>query len=344
MIAGPGPRIDPDFLGAEAREDVTGYVQTLAVHAPFFSETLHAAARAGEEQGEVSMSNTRRLGNTGWSVSAIGLGGMPMSIRKRPSAEVAVQTIHAALDGGIDFIDTADVYCLDENDIGHNERLIARALAERGSSQRVYVATKGGLARPGGAWTVSAHPDHLVAACEASLEALRTDCIDLYHLHAPDPEVPFADSVGALARLREAGKVAHVGLSNVSVEEIEAARAIVPITSVQNRCNPWDLRAWSDGVVPYCEQHDITFLAYSPVGGGRRHRRVLTAAPLLSVAERHGASPYQVALAWLSMSSPVLIPIPGASKPASATSSAGALSLRLTSSDQAFLQRAYGER
>src|SRR5207245_2104807 len=150
------------------------------------------------------------------------------------------RTLHAALDAGMTLIDTADVYCLDDDDIGHNERLIARALAGwTGDRSGVIVATKGGLTRPRGSWQRDARPERLRAACDASLAALGVERIDLYQLHAPDDAVPLADSVGALADLRAAGKIRWVGLSNVAVEEIDEARGIVPVTTVQNRMSPF---------------------------------------------------------------------------------------------------------
>jgi aryl-alcohol dehydrogenase-like predicted oxidoreductase len=282
----------------------------------------------------------RRLGNSGLVVAPIGLGGMPMSIRGRPSEEQSLRTIHAALDAGMDFIDTADVYCLDDADIGHNERLIAKALAQR-PGNNVVVATKGGLERPKGDWTTNGRPDHLRAACDKSLRALGVEQIALYQLHAPDDDVRFADSVGALAELRRAGKIAHVGLSNVSVAEIREAQAIVPIVSVQNRCNPFDRSAWEGGVVQYCAANGIAFLPYSPVGGGRGKAKVASDAVLGRVGNRHGVSPFQVALAWLLAKSPVMIPIPGASRPESAIDSAAAMKLVLTAADMAELDGAF---
>ncbi|MBM65186.1 MAG: aldo/keto reductase [Myxococcales bacterium] len=271
----------------------------------------------------------RALGQTGIMVSPIGLGGMPMSIVGRPDSAQSHGVIHAAIEGGMDFIDTADVYCMNHEDIGHNERLIAEALAAHPRGAEVVVATKGGLERPNGQWTRNGHPDHLQSACEASLQALGTECITLYQLHAPDPEVPFAESVGALQRLQEAGKIAHVGLSNVRVEQIQEAQSIVEVVSVQNRCNIIDRSAFSEGVVAYCEAQQIAFLPYCPVGG-RGQKEALGSHPLLTeIASRFGASPQQVALAWLLQQSPVIIPIPGASKAANASSSAQAQALAL---------------
>jgi aryl-alcohol dehydrogenase-like predicted oxidoreductase len=283
---------------------------------------------------------TRRIDGTGYEVSCIGLGGMALSIQGRPSTEDALRVIHAALDAGITFIDTADVYCLDDNDIGHNERLIARALyAWRGGP--VVVATKGGLDRPGGAWVRNGHPKHIRKACEASLRALDTEAIDLYQLHAPDERIPFADTVGALADLRSQGKVRHVGLSNVTVAQILEARRIVPVASVQNRCSPFDRRPWEDGVLAFCEKHGIAFLPYSPVGGGYGKTRTANDATLNAVAKRHGATPYQVALAWLLAKSPAIIPIPGAGRVESAVSSARSADVTLDDADLAELNHAF---
>lgn len=282
----------------------------------------------------------RTLGTSGILVNPIGLGGMPMSLAGRPPEAQSVATIHAALEAGVDFIDTADVYCVDNSDIGHNERLIAKALREwRGHD--VLVATKGGLERPGGAWTTNGRPEHLQQACDRSLAALGVERIALYQLHAPDDDVPLEDSVGALAALRSAGKIAHVGLSNVSVDEIERARRIVPVVSVQNRCNVYDRRAFADGVIAYCERRGLAFLPWSPVGGGRDRNRLAEDTTLGEIAERHGVSRHRVALAWLLAKSPCIVPIPGASKPAHAADSAAAMDLELSSADLAELERAF---
>ena len=274
-------------------------------------------------------------------VSCIGLGGMPLSLAGRPDESDAVRVIHAAIDAGVTWIDTADVYCLDDGDIGHNERLIARALREHGRADGVVVATKGGLRRPQGDWVTDGRPARLRDACDASLRALGVEVIDLYQLHAPDDDVPFADSVGALADLQRAGKVRHVGLSNVSVAEIAEARAIVAVASVQNRCNPFETSSFESGVVRTCAAHGIAFLPHSPVGGHGGHARVANDPTLRAVAERHGATPYQVCLALLLETADVVIPIPGASKVASVRSSAAAADLRLVDEDRALLARAF---
>ncbi len=277
--------------------------------------------------------NTRTLGNTDMQVSCIGLGGMPLSISKRPDESQAIAVIHAALDAGITFIDSADVYCYDHRDIGHNERLIAKALGALSDADRITVATKGGLTRPQGRWQSDASPDHLRAACDASLEALNVDCIDLYQLHAPDPDVPYADTLGALAECQQAGKVRHIGLSNVSVAQIIEARKSLNIVSVQNRLNLFDTAPLEDGVLAYCVENNIAFLPYSPVGGHRGHTRTRQNETLATIAARHQATPYQVCLAWLLALADNVIPIPGASRIASATSSAAAAQLVLDDDD-----------
>jgi aryl-alcohol dehydrogenase-like predicted oxidoreductase len=166
---------------------------------------------------------------------AIGFGGMPLSIQGRPSEETGRSVLHAAIDAGMWFIDTADVYCYDDNDIGHNERLIASVVRER--KEQVRVGTKAGLRRPRGAWVTDGTPEHIREACENSLRALGTERIWLYQFHAPDPKVAFARSVEAFAELQRQGKFEHFGLSNVSIEQIEQASRILPVVSVQNRLN-----------------------------------------------------------------------------------------------------------
>ncbi len=284
---------------------------------------------------------TRTIGNSGISVSCIGLGGMPLSIAGRPEPEQAFAVIKSAVEAGITFIDTADVYCLDDNDIGHNERLISAALREL-KANHVTVATKGGLHRPRGAWTTDGRPEHLTAACERSLIALGVDAIDLYQFHAPDSSVPFAESVGALASLRTAGKVRHIGLSNVSVAEIETASQIIPIVSVQNRCNLFDTNAFTTGVIDHCTKTNIAFFPHSPVGGHRGHRRAAKDEEVTAIAIEIGATPEEVLLAWLLGISEVVIPIPGASQTSSIISSASAATLKLSAEVQHKLtQRAH---
>jgi aryl-alcohol dehydrogenase-like predicted oxidoreductase len=259
---------------------------------------------------------------------------MHLSIQDRPSDEQGIRVIHAALNAGVTFIDTADVYCLDNSDIGHNERLIARALGTwPGDRDRVIVATKGGLRRPGGRWETDGRPEHLRAACELSLKALRLDQIDLYQLHAPDPGVPLSESVGALADLQREGKVRWVGLSNVSVPEIREAEGIVRVTSVQNRLNPFFREALAEGVVAYCAQQGIGFLAYSPTGGGRLNRKLPPHPLLRPMAARLGVTPHALVLAWVLARSPAVIAIPSARTVEHAVDSTAAAELVLSEAD-----------
>jgi aryl-alcohol dehydrogenase-like predicted oxidoreductase len=277
----------------------------------------------------------RVLGPTGLEVSVLGLGGMPMSIAGRPDEAQSLAVIHRALELGVTLVDTADVYCLDDDDLGHNERLIAKALATwSGDRAHVLVATKGGLRRPGGTWVTDARPSQLRAACDRSLRALGVERIGLYQLHAVDDRVPIEDSVGELARLRSEGKIAHVGLSNVDAKQIDRALAVCPIVSVQNRFHVRDRRAAIDnGALARCEALGLAFLPYCPVGGGRGKERLATDPTLCRIASKHGASPHEVALAWLLSLSESLFPIPGASRVTSIESSVRAASLRLDADD-----------
>ncbi|HEX6105378.1 MAG TPA: aldo/keto reductase [Gemmatimonadales bacterium] len=274
-------------------------------------------------------------------VSAIGYGGMHLSLEERPSEAEAVRVLHAVFEAGVTLVDTADVYCLDQHDIGHNERLIAAALGTwNGARERILVATKGGLVRPTGRWERDARPAQLLAACDRSLRALGVKQIALYQLHAPDPAVPFEDTIGALAELRWQGKVRWIGLSNVSVEQIERARRIVPITSVQNRLNPFFREALSEGVVAHCAAEGLGFLAYSPTGGGRLTRKLPTHSVLQPMAARLGVTAHALVLAWALRRSPTVIPIPSARRVEHALDSVSAADLELSEEDLAAIDRA----
>jgi aryl-alcohol dehydrogenase-like predicted oxidoreductase len=284
---------------------------------------------------------TRQIGSV--AVGAIGLGGMPMSIEGRPDSERSVRTIHAALDAGVTLIDTADAYHLRAGETGHNERLIAEALASYGGdTSSVLVATKGGHLRPGdGSWTVDGSPAHLRQAAEASLKALGVDAIGLYQFHRPDPRVPYAESVGALKELLDAGKIRLAGISNATIEQIDIARRVLGegnLASVQNQFSP--AFRGSEPELRHCAGLGIAFLPYSPLGGihgagklGQRH------AAFQQVANAHGVSPQQVTLAWMLAKAPVVIPIPGASRPESITDSARAAELTLSAAELEQLDR-----
>jgi aryl-alcohol dehydrogenase-like predicted oxidoreductase len=281
----------------------------------------------------------RELGNTGLLFTSIGLGAMPLSISGRPDEAQAIAVIEAFVADGGNFIDTANVYCLDDDDIGHNERLIRQTLAGLGMTDNVMVATKGGLRRPGGAWVVDGDPDWLRLSCQRSLQALQTDCITLYQLHAVDPKVDFRRSLEALVRLKEEGQILHLGLSNVSPTQLEQALDFTVVASVQNHCNLFDQRDFRNGLIDLCRARRITYIPYSPVGGYHGHGR-LTQEPVLQLlAAKYQATPYRIALAWLLHKGRHILPIPGASKVASIRDSLRATTLKLSAEDIAALDR-----
>ena len=210
-----------------------------------------------------TQTTNRRLADT--EVFPIGLGAMPLALSGRPDEAQGIRVIHAAVDAGVTLIDTADAYATGEDEVGHNERLIAKAL--KGRRDGVLVATKAGHIRPGGAWELDGRPEHIRAACEASLKALDTDRIDLYQYHRPDPNVPYAETVGAFKELQDEGKVRWVGLSNCNVEQLEEALGIVEIVSVQNQLSLGFTSPLAKGEVDACTQRGIAFLPWSPLGG-----------------------------------------------------------------------------
>jgi aryl-alcohol dehydrogenase-like predicted oxidoreductase len=278
---------------------------------------------------------SRRIGEV--QVGAVGLGGMPMSIEGRPDEERSLRTIHAALDAGVTLIDTADAYHIHADEVGHNESLIARALASYGGDvSDVLVATKGGHLRPGdGSWTKDGSPAYLKRAAEASLKRLGVDAIGLYQFHRPDPNTPYADSLGAIRDLLDAGKIRMAGISNADPGQIREAQEILGgrLVSVQNQFSPEFLSSARE--LELCDELGIAFLPWSPLGGISRASGL--GGAFGEVAERHGVSPQRVCLAWHLAKSPVVIPIPGASRPESIRDSAEAPSLQLTAEDLAQL-------
>jgi pyridoxine 4-dehydrogenase len=235
--------------------------------------------------------------------------------------EAARALLRRAVVLGVNFIDTADAYGPEVS-----ERLIAEALHPYPDD--LVIATKGGLLRSGpGEWRRDCRPEHLREACEGSLRRLRVDQIDLYQLHAVDPEVPLEDSVGALAQLRDEGKVRLVGLSNVDPGELERAREIVPVVSVQNRYGPRD--RYSDPMVGVCEREALAFIPWFPLGAGKAGED----ATLRAIGAEHDATPFQVALAWLLRRSPAMLPIPGTSSLEHLEENQAAAELRLSDED-----------
>ncbi|MBC7764067.1 MAG: aldo/keto reductase [Candidatus Saccharibacteria bacterium] len=277
----------------------------------------------------------RRIGDV--EVSAIGLGAMPLSLPGRPDRERAIATIHAALDVGITLIDTADAYTTDADGPGHNEILVAEAL--RGRPEEVLVATKGGLLyRDGGPWDRNGTPAHLKKAARESRARLGVDAIGLYQFHRPDPGVPYEDSIGAIRELVDEGVIRMAGISNVTVAQIALADHVLGgrLVSVQNQFSP--AYRSSQGELDYCVDHEIAFLPWSPLGGIGRGDEVFAAGSVFTeVALELDVSPQRVALAWELSLGHCVVPIPGASRPATVTDSAGAAELVLSGDQKARL-------
>ncbi len=279
------------------------------------------------------MKTKRLLGQTNIKVHPIGLGAMPLSLEDKPSEAQSLDVIKAFVNNGGNFIDTANVYCSDDSNVGHNEKLIAKALNKFNAQDKIFVASKGGLRRPKGNWTVDASPSWLRQSCEKSLKDLNTDSIFLYQLHAPDPEILLTDSVGELLNLKNEGKIQHIGLSNVNVEQIQLALSITQIMSVQNRCSLFDKKSFANGVIPFCEKNNITFIAHSPVGGHFQHKQLTDNNVLRDLADKHNSSVYQIVLTWLLHKSESILPIPGATKVSSISDSMKAVDLALNKED-----------
>lgn len=254
-----------------------------------------------------------RLGFGAMRITGKGIWGWP------PDRENALNVLRRVRDLGVNLIDTADAYGPETSEL-----LIAQALHPYPNG--LVIATKGGLTRPGpGQWVPNCRPDYLKQALDGSLKRLRVERIDLYQLHTVDSKVPIEDSVGALKEMKDAGKIRHVGLSNVDRKEIERARKIVPIVSVQNRYNIEDRE--SEDVLSYCEKENLGFLPWFPIGGGDGLK---PENPLTVAAKAHNVSVYQVALAWLLERSPVMLPIPGTSSLAHLEQNVAAAKLKLT--------------
>jgi len=285
--------------------------------------------------------HTRTIGTSNLTVHAIGYGAMHLSIdpERRPSETEAITLLQRAVDElGLNFIDTADAYCANEREVGHNERLIAKALAgER--RNRVVVATKGGSVRPEGRWERNGRPEHLRSAGERSLRALGVEQIDLYQLHAPDPNVPVEESLGAMAQMQREGKIAHLGVSNFTIEQLDRAWREAPFVSVQNQFSAINQRDQHE-VLRWCEEHDVAYLPWNPVGGrGKAPTLGEASDPLEEVARAHSATPHQVAIAWLLQLSPAMLPIPGTTKFDHLASNMKAADLRLSDEEMGMLGR-----
>jgi aryl-alcohol dehydrogenase-like predicted oxidoreductase len=275
--------------------------------------------------------NSRRLASR--SIAPIGFGAMQLSFRARPSAEDAIAHLRLVRESGVGVIDSAEAYCATADEAGHNERLIAAALAPVPLADRPLVATKGGQYRtPAGGFRIDGSPGYLRHACERSLVNLGVAAIDLYYLHWPDPAVPLPESVGALAELAARGLIRHIGLCNVDADQLDEARKVAGIDSVQAPLSPGRLDALP--LVRRAAELDIAFVAYWPFGGRRAAPELAARHPAFAaVAARHGVSAHQVALAWLLELGSTVVPIPGSRRPATLRDSVAAGRLRLTAAD-----------
>src|SRR5687767_7608596 len=272
----------------------------------------------------------------------LAIGCMRLSTEPDRDEGRATTVLHAAFDAGVTLLDTADAYCWDDRDIGHNERLIAQALRSwNGDRSRISVATKGGMTRPDGRWEPDGRAKHLIAACERSCRALDVAAIDLYQLHVVDPRTPLATSVRALASLHRNGLIKTIGLSNVTVGQIAEARRIVPIDAVQVELSVWYDGNILSGVVEYCAKHGIRLLAYRPLGGRKSLARMKADETLNAIAAGHGATPFEIALAWLEDLSEIVIPIPGITRVETLASIARAHRIALTLGDRQLLDERF---
>jgi len=281
---------------------------------------MPAPAKPAHAAGTVRLGSlsVQRMGFGAMRVTGAGVWGDP------PDRGAAKALLRRALELGVTFFDTADSYGPEVS-----ETIIAEALHPYPAG--LVIGTKGGFTRPGRSWRADGRPAHLRAALDGSLQRLRLERIDLYQFHTPDPRVPFAESIGTLADAQRAGKIRHIGLSNVSVAQLAEAERLVEVVSVQNEYNLND-RA-SEDVLAACTQRGIAFIPWYPLGAGS----ALRAAKLKRVAARHGATPAQVALAWLLERSPIMLPIPGTSAIAHLEENVAAATLRLSAEDLAAL-------
>ncbi len=273
--------------------------------------------------GQITLGGDLRVNRLGYGAMRItgpGIWGPPADV------PTALRVLKRAVELGVNFIDTADSYGPEIS-----ESLIAQALYPYPAG--LVIATKGGLVRPGpDVWNRDGRPQHLRASCEGSLRRLRRDRIDLYQYHAPDPRVPLAESIGELGQLQREGKIRHIGISNVSLEQLKQAERVAPIVSVQNRFNLEDRR--SDDLVAYCARNSKAFIPWAPLDSGRHTGQSGPVRALARVAERHGATIGATAIAWLLHHSKAMLPIPGTGSVQHLEENVAAASIRLTAEDR----------
>jgi pyridoxine 4-dehydrogenase len=284
------------------------------------------------DQGTVQAGMAGPIGMGDLTVNRLGFGAMRITgegIWGQPTdRDEAKAVLRRAIDLGVNFIDTADSYGPHVS-----EELIGEALTPYPDD--LVVATKGGLERPGpGRWTPNGRPEHLIEACEGSLRRLRLDQIPLYQFHRPDPAVPLEDSIGALVTLKEQGKIRHIGLSNVTEEQLRRAQQLTPIVSIQNRYNVDDRQ--SESLVDLCEQEQMVFLPWAPMQDHERNRAVH------DLAQRYDVQPRAIVLAWLLARSPSILPIPGTGSVSHLVDNLAAAAINLTAAEVASLTGSSG--
>lgn len=278
-----------------------------------------------------------------WEVSAIGLGGLPLSIdTSRPSEEEAIRAIHAAIDTGITLMDTADSYCLDDSEMGHNERLFGKALSQLPASkrQKIVVITKCGQLRPQGGWERDGSPTHIREATHASLRNLRVDAIPVQQYHRIDPKTPLEDTYGELMKLQEEGKIVHIGASNHSVAELtDALGTGAKVVSLQNEFSLKHRDPEFDGTLAFTRERNIAFLCWSPLDGmGEAQDLGIRHPAIAEMAAARELSPQRMALAWLLSIGPHVIPIPGSARIAHIQDCAAATTVVLTRDELVLLE------
>ncbi|MFN8672872.1 MAG: aldo/keto reductase [Candidatus Sericytochromatia bacterium] len=274
----------------------------------------------------------RKIGYTNKEAFILSWGPKSLSMGNRPSEKEAINIIHNAFDLGINFLDTANVYCSGLNEIGHNEILIGKAIKTYDNKKEILVTTKGG-SRPEVKGGLDCSPNFLKASCEKSLKALGLDSIFIYQLHAIDPKIPFEESLQALIELKKEGKIQHIGLDNINIKELEIALKLTKIAIVQNKCNLFYKEDISNGLISFCKENDISYLPHSPFGGYKFHKETVANEILNTIANNYNTTPYVIMLSWLLQLETNVIPIFGASKITSFKENLKAIDILLNKDD-----------
>lgn len=270
----------------------------------------------------------------------IGLGAMPLSLAHRPDEKEALDVLLCFFENGGNFVDTADIYGLDDKDLGHNEKLVAKALKQFSNRSDLLIATKGGASRPNGGWAFGGgKPQLLRKACEQSLKNLEIEAHALYYLHGIDQTVPLADSLGELIKLKEEGKIQHLGIANVDLSELQFALSLTPLIAVQNRCNPFCKDDFNNGLIDFCYLNNMTYVPYCPLGGWADHQKLATHADFQKIAVKYHSSTYALALAWLLQKATHILPIPGIDKKEQIIANKAALSIVLEKNDMKIIDQ-----